>query len=81
MIQNKIYFKNKIMPDKKKKKKSVVNDGKGVGYRESTMKSRFKKAYKAVEDSPASYLIPGMAAKKIMKKMGYKKGGPLKQYD
>ena len=69
------------MPNKNKKtKKAVINDGKGVGYRESTMKSRFVKAYKAVEKSPASYLIPAMAAKKIKKKLGYKKGGII-QHD
>ena len=58
------------MSDKKKTK----------GYRESTPKSRLKKVYKAVENSPVSWVIPGMAAKKIMKKLGYKKGGII-QHD
>ena len=64
----------------KKSKKAVINDGKGVGYRESTPKSRLTKAYKAVENSRAGWLIPGMAANKIKKKLGYKKGGFI-QFD
>jgi len=60
------------MPDKKKKKTK--------GYRESTPKSRLVKAYKAVENSPVGWLVPGMAVKKIKKKLGYKKGGII-QHD